>query len=408
MEGPKQLSISQFSYILPEEKIALYPLPQRDAARLLVYKGGQIEESNFVNLVQYLPKKALLIFNNTRVIPARLLFQKSTGSIIEIFILEPVNTTEVSVALQQSGTVEYLCLVKGVAKWKGGILEKSINVNGNTLTLKAELIEKKTDAFHIRLSWRPATLSFAEVLQLFGEMPIPPYLRRPAELSDAERYQTIYASQQGSVAAPTAGLHFTEAVMQSLQANDIATAYTTLHVGAGTFKPVKAETLAGHEMHAEWISIEKNVVEKLLLHDTIIPVGTTSLRTLETCYWLGLKTIANPQISQQALYITQWEVYQKIWPDEIPFSEALQALIRWMDNNGLSQFITHTQILIAPGYTFRICKGLITNFHQPQSTLLLLIAALIGDDWKRVYDYALDNNFRFLSYGDSSFLMNSE
>ena len=408
MPDTKGLQIAEYTYCLPEEKIALYPLPQRDAARLLIYKNGRIEENIFTHLAQYLPEQALLIFNDTRVIPARLLFQRSTGSIIEIFVLEPVDNADVSAALQQAGTIDYLCLVKGAAKWKSSVLEKSGRLHEGTITLQAELIEKKTDAFHIRLSWQPSSLSFAEVLQALGDMPIPPYLHRPAESSDAERYQTIYANRQGSVAAPTAGLHFTDAVLQSLAQKNIKTAYTTLHVGAGTFKPVKAQTLAGHEMHAEWISIEKNLLENLLQQHTVIPVGTTSLRTLESLYWLGLKALVNPRSPRDIMYLTQWEVYENGWPQNVPFPEALQALIHWMDGQQLTQFITRTQILIAPGYHFRICKGLITNFHQPQSTLLLLIAALIGNNWKAVYNYALENNFRFLSYGDSSYLTNSE
>lgn len=408
MTDSKELRIADYAYHLPEEKIALYPLPQRDTARLLIYNNGHIEENTFKNLVAYLPENALLVFNNTRVIPARLLFRKSTGSTIEVFALKPVNALDISAALQQAGSIDYLCLVKGAAKWKSSLLEKSVIRNNENVLLQATLIEKKTDAFHIRLSWQPASLPFAEVLQIFGEMPIPPYLHRAAETADAERYQTIYASRQGSVAAPTAGLHFTDAVLQSLQQKNIAVAYTTLHVGAGTFKPVKAETLAGHEMHAEWICVERNLLEKLIQQPRIIPVGTTSLRTLESICWLGLKTILYPQIHPADLSLSQWEVYEKGWPEHVTVAEALQALLRWMDQQQLTQLITRTQILIAPGYTFRLCKELITNFHQPQSTLLLLIAALIGDNWKAVYEYALKNDFRFLSYGDSSYLVNGK
>lgn len=404
MPDSKELKIADYAYHLPEEQIALYPLPQRDAARLLIYKNDQITESVFTHLAEYLPEQALLVFNNTRVIPARLLFQKGTGSTIEVFTLEPAHEANIATALQQAGTIDYLCLVKGAAKWKSGLLEKSVTRKKESFLLQAELIEKKTDAFHIRLSWQPPTLTFAEVLQAFGEMPIPPYLHRPAESSDAERYQTIYASLQGSVAAPTAGLHFTEAVLQSLQHKNITTAYTTLHVGAGTFKPVKAPTLGGHDMHAEWIIVEKSLLEKLLQPHPVIPVGTTSLRTLETLYWLGLKTILHPQLHPNDLHLGQWEVYEDGWLENTPVAEAIAAFIRWMDSRGLTQLVTHTQILIAPGYRFRICNRLITNFHQSQSTLLLLIAALIGDNWKTVYDYALKNGFRFLSYGDSCYL----
>lgn len=401
MPAPTNLKISDYTYQLPDEKIALYPLQQRDASKLLVFKNEEIKDACFSSLTTYLPKDSLLVFNNTRVIPARLLLQKETGGQIEIFVLE-ATSGEIATAMSQQGGIECLCLVKGAAKWKSGTLKKTLS---NENFLEATLIAREAEAFRIQFSWQPAQLSFAEVLYAFGEMPIPPYLHRNAEAEDAERYQTIYARYNGSVAAPTAGLHFTDAVMQSLTEKNIATAYTTLHVGAGTFKPVKSDMIGDHEMHAEWINVEQELVEKLIHYDTVIPVGTTSLRTLESLYWLGLKIIVNPIIPIKELQLLQWEVYETSWP-EADAKAALQALLQWMKKNGLQQLVTKTQILIAPGYSFKIIKGLITNFHQPQSTLLLLIAALVGDKWKAIYDHALQNDYRFLSYGDSSFLDN--
>ncbi len=403
MPAPTDLKISDYTYQLPDEKIALHPLPQRDASKLLVYQRGQITDAGFSNIATYLPQDALLVFNNTRVIPARLLLQKETGGQIEIFVLE-ATSGEMASAMTSQGSIECLCLVKGAAKWKSGVLQKRLADN---TVLEASLITKEADAFRIQFSWQPAQLSFAEMLQAFGEMPIPPYLHRNAEVEDAERYQTIYARHNGSVAAPTAGLHFTDAVMQSLTKKNINTTYTTLHVGAGTFKPVKSNTIGGHEMHSEWITVEAALIEKLIGNDTVIAVGTTSLRTLESLYWLGLKTIENPDIQLKKLQISQWEVYETTWPDA-DIKTALQSLLQWMNKNELQQLVTQTQILIAPGYLFKIIKGLITNFHQPQSTLLLLVAALVGDKWKTIYEHALQNDYRFLSYGDSSFLMKSE
>ena len=406
MPAPTDLKISDYTYQLPDEKIALYPLSQRDASKLLVFQRGEITDACFSSIPNYLPQGSLLVFNNTRVIPARLLLQKETGGQIEIFVLE-TTFGEMASAMTRQGEVECLCLVKGAAKWKRGTLKKQSEVETNTIQLEATLIAKEADAFRIQFSWQPAHFPFAEILQAFGEMPIPPYLHRPAKTEDAERYQTIYARYNGSVAAPTAGLHFTDAVMQSLNEKNIATAYTTLHVGAGTFKPVKSERIGDHDMHAEWIHVEQTLIEKLLQQDTVIAVGTTSLRTLETLYWLGLKVIINPTIVLEELCLTQWEVYETNRP-EINRNTALQSLLHWMKTNNLQQLVTQTQILIAPGYSFKIIKGLITNFHQPQSTLLLLIAALVGDKWRAIYDHALQNNYRFLSYGDSSLLLNDE
>jgi S-adenosylmethionine:tRNA ribosyltransferase-isomerase len=406
MQHPGELSIKNYTYDLPEDRIALHPLAQRDASKLLVYQGGKISETVFSYLSQVVPRGALLVFNNTRVVPARLLFQKATGGHVEIFALEPV-IGEVAAAMAQTTAISYTCLVKKAVKWKEGTLTKVREIGGTRYQLQAEQLEKSSDAYHIRFHWQPEALSFAEVLQLFGEVPIPPYLHRPAEKEDEERYQTIFARYNGSVAAPTAGLHFTDAVLQSLTQTEVELAYTTLHVGAGTFKPVKAETLAGHDMHTEWITVEKTLLERLLSKERVIAVGTTSLRTLESLYWLGLKTLAHPAILPEELHLGQWEVYEKEWL-QADTNTALKALLQWMEKQQMNQFSTQTQILIAPGYQFKICQGLITNFHQPQSTLLLLIAALIGNDWRQVYDYALQHGFRFLSYGDSSLLMSNE
>lgn len=406
MPAPTDLKISDYTYSLPDETVALHPLPQRDASKLLVYQQGQIKDVIFSSISGFLPQGSLLVFNDTKVIPARLLLQKDTGGQIEIFVLE-MASGEMASAMAQHGVMECLCLVKKAAKWKSGTLKKQLQHDTTQTILEATLITKEADAFRIRFNWQPALLTFAEILQAFGEIPIPPYLHRKADEADAERYQTIYARHDGSVAAPTAGLHFTDAVMQSLTEKNIATAYTTLHVGAGTFKPVKSDTIGGHEMHAEWIHVEKELIENLLQYNTTIPVGTTSLRTLESLYWLGLKTIINPTIQIKDLQLSQWEVYQTAWPDAA-VNTALQALLNWMNRNNLQQLVAQTQILIAPGYSFKIAKGLITNFHQPQSTLLLLIAALVGDQWKAIYNHALQNKYRFLSYGDSSLLMNKE
>jgi S-adenosylmethionine:tRNA ribosyltransferase-isomerase len=405
---PKEYSITDFTYSLPEEKIAAFPLEQRDASKLLIYKNNTIEVSTYKNIADYLPDNSLLIFNNTKVIQARVLFQKPTGGIIEIFCLEPYEIlNEYTTVMNKTGSVKWKCMIGGVSKWKEGPLEKEIFFGNEFLTISATLIEKLSDAYVVEFSWRPEEYSFAEILQIIGEIPLPPYIKRKPADDDKERYQTIYAAHDGSVAAPTAGLHFTDAIFSSLTKKNIQTDYVTLHVGAGTFKPVKAALMQDHEMHAEWIDVSIVTINNIItnLANTIVATGTTSLRTIESLYWLGVKTLIDPAIAYDQLIIDQWDVYDEpLAKTNYSAMEALTALTTWMKKSNAERLVTKTQILIAPGYRFRIAKILITNFHQPQSTLLLLVAAAVGDSWKKIYNYALENDFRFLSYGDGSLL----
>ena len=411
---PKKLSIADYTYDLPEDRIAKFPLEERDNSRLLIYQNGIITEDQYRQLPSHLPADSLLVFNNTKVVEARLLFQKASGGMIEIFCLEPHEQyPDITKAMLQKGKVFWHCLVGGASKWKPGqVLEKIIKSGNSDILLEARYTEKRTGSFIIELSWSDPELSFAELLHLAGAIPLPPYIKRAAEESDKDRYQTVYAKQDGSVAAPTAGLHFTDAIFKDLEQKKIQTAFVTLHVGAGTFKPVKADQMADHEMHAEWLDVDRTFIDTLQkqLDKNIIAVGTTSLRTLESLYWIGVKLMQADQkqsgsISKEPdlLTISQWEPYD--FPNQdIPAAAALKYLSDWMGKNNMEKLVTKTQILIAPGYTFRIVKGLITNFHQPQSTLLLLVAALVGKDWKNIYNYALQNDYRFLSYGDGSLL----
>ena len=409
---PKNIYIADFSYSLPENRIADYPLAERDASRLLIYKDGNIREDVYKNIAEHIPVNALLLFNDTKVIEARVLFQKPTGGVIEIFCLEPHEQyADITTAMLQQGKVYWQCLVGGASKWKHGqVLKKIIPAFEKEIMLQAVYTEKKAGSFVIELSWTPEQISFAELLHHAGAIPLPPYIKRKPESSDAERYQTIYANLDGSVAAPTAGLHFTDTIFKSLHKKNIETDFVTLHVGAGTFKPVKTETMEQHEMHSEFIDVSGKTIEHILskLDDTVIAVGTTSMRTIESLYWLGVKlSISNRQQAidngQGSTELKQWEAYDMPL-QEIPAKEALQSLLAWMEKNRTKRLVTKTSIIIAPGYKPRIAKALITNFHQPQSTLLLLIAALIGDDWKKVYTHALKNDFRFLSYGDGCLL----
>lgn len=405
---PKNISILDFTYSLPDDRIAAFPLSERDGSKLLIYKNEIIREDRYKNIVDFLPDNSLLVFNDTRVIQARILFQKPTGGVIEIFCLEPYEAiNEYSSIMAKKEKVRWKCMIGGASKWKEGALQKVISIKGNQLSLTAQLIERLPDAYVVELSWHPATYSFAEIIELMGETPLPPYIKRKAGDEDKKRYQTIYAKYDGSVAAPTAGLHFTRDIFTSFEAKGITHTYITLHVGAGTFKPVKASLMQGHEMHSEWIDVKAETIYKLLENiDTgIISVGTTSLRTLESLYWMGVKTLLFPGITMDKLGIRQWDVYEEPLANTgISRAAALSALVNWMHANKIEQLVTQTQILIAPGYSFKIPVAIITNFHQPQSTLLLLVAAAIGDDWRKVYDYALENDFRFLSYGDGSLL----
>ena len=424
MSDVKHISIKDYTYTLPNDRIALHPAADRDASKLLVYKKGLITEDIYKNIADHLPANSLLIFNNTKVIKARIRFQKATGGVIEIFCLEPYEViNEYSSIMSKKETVRWKCMIGGAGKWKGGGLEKLVvgswksgvdsqesraadhGLQTSDLTLRAKLIEKLPDAYVVEFSWDPADLSFAEVIGLAGDVPLPPYIKRNIDHADSERYQTIYARDEGSVAAPTAGLHFTKEIFDGLSKKNIQTAFVTLHVGAGTFKPVKAPTMQEHEMHAEWIEVTPELIKQLVgdIDKPIVAVGTTSLRTLESLYWMGMKTILDPAIKD--IHLGQWEIYEEpLANNNITAKESLQSLSEWMNRNRLNKLFTQTQLLIAPGYSFRIVNALVTNFHQPQSTLLLLVAAAVGDDWKKVYDFALEQEFRFLSYGDGSLL----
>lgn len=403
----KKIPIGDFNYQLPEERIARYPLPERDASKLLIYQNRTISEDIYRNIAQHLPENALLVFNNTKVIEARIRFQKPSGGFIEIFCLEPGEKyVDVITAMQQPKKVQWKCLIGGASKWKAGqVLEKKMSTANGEIILEARFIGKQKDYFDIELSWTPEELFFAEVLHEMGAIPLPPYIKRTVEDLDTERYQTIYARHHGSVAAPTAGLHFTDAILQQLSEKKIAHDFITLHVGAGTFKPVQVEFLEDHEMHAEYIQVSKANLKNLLKAsgNNIIAVGTTSLRTLESVYWLGVKTMLHPSIKKNEMHLLQWEAYE-INNKNISVTQSIQSLINWMELQHLDILFTKTQLIITPGYEIKMVKALITNFHQPQSTLLLLVAAMAGNDWKKIYQHALQNHFRFLSYGDGSLI----
>lgn len=405
---PKDISILDFTYLLPDASIAAFPMPERADAKLLIYQDGNIQEDQYKNIAQYLPAKSLLVFNNTRVIQARLLFQKSTGGVIEIFCLEPNEAlNEYSSIMAKQQKVRWKCLIGGASKWKEGALIKKLKLPDNEVELQARLVEKLPDAYVVELSWQPVHFTFAEIIELAGDTPLPPYIKRKPAASDKVRYQTIYAKYDGSVAAPTAGLHFTPLIFASIAAKEISASYVTLHVGAGTFKPVKTASLQDHPMHAEWMDVTNDTITTLLenIDHGIIAIGTTSLRTIETLYWMGVKAMLHPHQSLDELMIHQWDVYDAPLIDtNISPTRAFIALLEWMSRNKLERIIAQTQILIAPGYRYRVAKAIVTNFHQPQSTLLLLVAAAIGDDWKKIYSYALEHDFRFLSYGDGSLL----
>jgi len=412
---PKYLSIKDFTYELPENKIAKYPLSQRDESKLLIYRDGNITESTYSKLDEQISPLSMLIFNNTKVVEARLLFKKSTGTIIELFCLEPPEQySDITTAMLQKGKVFWKCLVGGAKKWKDEPLQKEIETENKSITLIAKKVETHNDHFLIEFSWTDGALTFAEILHFAGLIPLPPYLNRVADDNDKISYQTIYAKYDGSVAAPTAGLHFTNVLLEKLGKKNIQSNFVTLHVGAGTFKPVKAPVMQEHEMHAEFIEVKKEFIEDLLknIDNKIIAVGTTSLRTVESLYWMGVKIserlkVKNAgEIISDDILIRQWDAYEL--PQILPAREALQYLLHWMNINNTECLVTKTQIIIAPGYTLKIAGALITNFHQPQSTLLLLVAAIAGDDWKKMYAYALAHDFRFLSYGDGSLIFKRE
>ena len=408
MQDPKHIHIADYNYDLPDERIAKYPKAVRDESKLLLYRGGQISEDVFYNLPNYLPKGELLVFNNTKVIQARLHFHKSTGALIEVFCLEPHTPHDYQVNFATTRRVAWTCLIGNLKKWKEGKLERTINVGGKEVLLTAERVGVSGPGYEVVFDWGADTVAFSEVLEAIGELPIPPYLNRETEASDLKTYQTVYSKVKGSVAAPTAGLHFTERVLAALDNNGIERNEITLHVGAGTFKPVKSEEIGGHPMHSEWIAVKRESIERLLAHGGhCVAVGTTSVRTLESLYYIGVMLHRNPDAHQDDLHVPQWMPYEYAASPELKLTtvEALRAIVDWLDRNKLPVLHTSTQIIIAPGYEYHVVKAMVTNFHQPKSTLLLLVSALIGDNWRRVYDYALSHDFRFLSYGDSSLLI---
>ena len=400
----EQIRIEEFNYPLPDERIAKFPLTKRDESKLLVYRNGKIDEAVFKQLSDYLPQGSMLVYNNTRVIQARMLFQKETGAQIEVFCLEPVIPHDYALVFQQTESCSWLCLVGNLKKWKEGALHKTIRMGDKEVVLSAERIKTTGDSHLVRFSWNNPQVTFAELLDAAGILPIPPYLHRETRESDLQTYQTVYSKIKGSVAAPTAGLHFTSEVLAGLDAKGFTREEVTLHVGAGTFKPVKSEVIGDHEMHTEFISVRRSAIENIRTNlGRIIAVGTTSVRTLESLYYMGRTLVNNPDATPEELVVTQWTPYHDT--EEVTAHEALTALLDYLDRNQTDTLLSATQIMIAPGYEFKIVKGIITNFHQPKSTLLLLISAFVNGNWKSIYNYALDNDFRFLSYGDSSLLL---
>lgn len=420
----KHIKISDYNYDLPDERIAKFPIAQRDHSKLLVYKHGEVSDDVFHHLPTYLPQGALMIFNNTKVIQARLHFRKETGALIEVFLMEPAEPTDYELMFQTTGHCSWLCMIGNLKKWKEGCLKRDFEIKGHKLTLSAtmrrgdalgaeaqEMVAKGGGTnYWVDFDWDNDKVSFAEILETVGELPIPPYLNRKTEESDKTTYQTVYSKIKGSVAAPTAGLHFTDAVLKDLDAHGIDREEVTLHVGAGTFKPVKSLEIEGHQMHTEYIVVHRRSLEKLIKHECrVIAVGTTSVRTIESLYYMGVHLLKHPEANEEDLHVKQWDPYELSEDgnlvDGITPMQAIQAIIDYLDRNGLEALHSSTQIIIAPGYQYKIVKMLVTNFHQPQSTLLLLVSAFLKGDWRKVYDYALSHDFRFLSYGDSSLLI---
>lgn len=420
-EDTKHLCISDYNYPLADERIAKFPLAERDHSKLLFYNHGNVSEDIFYNLPKYLLKDSLMVFNNTRVIQARMHFRKDTGALIEIFLMEPASPSDYELMFQTNKDCSWFCMVGNLKKWKEGSLRREFEIKGHKLTLTATMDRSKVQEqaggtnHWIQFEWDNANISFAEILEAVGELPIPPYLNRATEESDKETYQTVYSKIKGSVAAPTAGLHFTDKVLKALDEHSVDREELTLHVGAGTFKPVKSHEIEGHNMHTEFIIVRRQTLIKLLKHKCrAIAVGTTSVRTLESLYYMGVKLVSNNNATEDDLHVNQWEPYDlphnseglvKVNGKVISVEESIQNLLDYLDRDGLNALHSSTQIIIAPGYTYKIVKALITNFHQPQSTLLLLVSAFVKGDWRKIYDYALSHNFRFLSYGDSSLLI---
>ena len=416
----KHIHISDYNYDLPDSRIAKFPVSPRDTSKLLVYRHGEISDDIFYNLPKYLPQKSLMVFNNTKVIQARMHFRKETGALIEVFLMEPAAPTDYELMFQTRGECSWLCMVGNLKKWKEGSLVRTFDVAGSTINFKAtmrrDIIDAKSGGTNYweDFAWDNPLVSFAEILDAVGELPIPPYLNRETQDSDKTTYQTVYSKIKGSVAAPTAGLHFTDKVLAAIDAAGVRREELTLHVGAGTFKPVKSEEIDGHTMHTEYVCVRRDTLQTLLDYDCCaIAVGTTSVRTLESLYYMGVKLEANPDAAEEDLHVCQWEPYEKAdgtpvdgnLIDGITPQKAISNIIAWLDKNNLKTLHSSTQIIIAPGYEYKIVKVLVTNFHQPQSTLLLLVSAFLKGDWRNVYDYALSHDFRFLSYGDSSILI---
>ncbi len=421
MQDTKHIHISDYNYDLPDERIAKFPLQQRDHSKLLVYRHGEVSDDVFYNLPHYLPEDALMVFNNTRVIQARLHFRKETGALIEVFLMEPASPADYEQMFQTAGRCSWLCMVGNLKKWKEGALNRFFEINGKPLTLRATMDRIRAQEmsggtnYWVDFEWDNPDVNFAEILEAVGELPIPPYLNRATQESDKTTYQTVYSKIKGSVAAPTAGLHFTADVLHALDAAHVVRDEVTLHVGAGTFKPVKSLEIEGHHMHTEYVVVHRHTFERLLSHGCqVIAVGTTSVRTLESLYYMGVKLAMNPDLTEDDLHVNQWEPYDLPHDEQglvlvdgkpVTVEQSVRNLLDYLDRDGLEALHSSTQIIIAPGYTYKIVKMLVTNFHQPQSTLLLLVSAFLKGDWHRVYDYALGHDFRFLSYGDSSLLI---
>ena len=411
--NPRHIHISDYNYPLPDERIAKFPLAQRDHSKLLVFENGDISEDIFYNITGHLPKGALMVFNNTKVIQARMHFRKETGALIEVFLLEPAEPADYELMFQTNGKCAWHCLVGNLKKWKEGQLSRSFDVNGKTVTLSVERLHEERTSHWVEFRWDNPDVSFAEILDAAGELPIPPYLNRDTQESDKTTYQTVYSKIKGSVAAPTAGLHFTDKVLADIDAHGIDREELTLHVGAGTFKPVKSEEIEGHEMHTEYICVNKKTIDKLIAHGgKAIAVGTTSVRTLESLYYMGVKLHDNPNLTEEQLHVGQWEPYdyaERLAAEgtaPLDTIDALSEISDYLDRNSRKALHSSTQIIIAPGFEYHIVDILVTNFHQPQSTLLLLVSAFVKGEWRRIYDYALAHDFRFLSYGDSCLIKN--
>lgn len=411
ISDPRHIRISDYNYPLPDERIAKFPMARRDHSKLLVYRHGEVSDDVFYHLPDYLPSGALMVFNNTKVIQARMHFRKSdaqgqpTGALIEVFLLEPAEPSDYELMFQTTGRCAWYCLVGNLKKWKEGPLVRIVEIAGREVEVRATRGPVHGTSHRIDFEWT-GDCSFAEIIDAMGELPIPPYLNRETQESDKTTYQTVYSKIKGSVAAPTAGLHFTPDVLADLDAHGIDREELTLHVGAGTFKPVKSEEIEGHEMHTEYISVRRDTIRKLIAHEgQAIAVGTTSVRTLESLYYMGLKVMQNPDLTSEELHVAQWEPYEEVNSEGVSALDSLKALLVWMEEHQLEVLHSSTQIIIAPGYDYKIVKMLVTNFHQPQSTLLLLVSAFVKGDWHKIYDYALAHGFRFLSYGDSSLLI---